>query len=585
MNDNRQDATQRIPMIQRIDQVCLEFETEWKAGRHPRIESFLADCPPQEHSLLLSELLGLELEYRNQRGDTIAVADYVDLFPDHRDTIAQHISAAAIDTVIPTIATRCPECETVNQLQLNQQSITNCTQCACALPVTQPCVENRRATVGIAAPDFQLPCIDTENRMARSVSLANYQGHWLAIVFYPRDFSFVCPTELSAFSERQNEFADLDCKLLGVSIDPMERHLDWLSTPTANGGLAELTFPLASDVEGALATAYGAFDPDANCCHRGLYLIDPQGILQYQVIHNQKVGRGTDEPLRVLSALQSGGFCSATWDTNNTNLDLTDFEAGRVISSYRIEQKIGSGGFGVVYRAHDSLLQRTVALKILYPDKLSGPISALREARLAAALNHPHVCTVYAVDDSMGVPMIAMEYLTGQTLRQRLDHGCLSDVDVARFGRQIAAGLAAAHKQGIGHGDLKPANVIFTDADTIKILDFGLAQVAQRDQSDTETHAGLVGTPAYMSPEQTTGTAPNPVSDVFSLGLLLLEMLTGHSVVSGNNIVEHMLQIRNIDAQHLTRQTPEPLASLLKRMLLPDPQERTISMSDIADSL
>ena len=100
MNDNRHDSTQRISMIQRIDQICLEFEKEWKAGRHPRIESFLADCPPQEHSILLSELLGVELEYRNQRGDSIAVADYVDLFPDHRDTIAQHISDAATDTVM-----------------------------------------------------------------------------------------------------------------------------------------------------------------------------------------------------------------------------------------------------------------------------------------------------------------------------------------------------------------------------------------------------------------------------------------------------------------------------------------------------
>jgi len=572
-------------MVQRIDQVCLEFEKEWKAGNHPQIETFLANCPEQERSILLSELLALELEYRNQRGDTIAMSDYVDLFPDHRDTIALHISEAAIDTVILTIATRCADCEAVNQLQPNQESTTHCTQCGSTLAVTQRRVENRRATVGTKAPDFQLPCVDTENKMAQSVSLGDYQGHWLAIVFYPRDFSFVCPTELSAFSERQSEFSDLDCRLLGVSIDPLERHLEWLSTPTSEGGLAGLKFPLASDVEGALATAYSAFDPESNSCHRGLYLIDPQGVLQYQVIHNHKVGRGTDEPLRVLSALQSGGFCSATWATHHSNLDLTDFESGRVLSNYRIERKIGSGGFGVVYRAHDSQLQRTVALKILYPHKLSGPISALREARLAAALNHPHVCTVYAVDDSMGVPMIAMEYLTGQTLRQRLDYGCLSESDVARFGRQIAAGLAAAHKQGIGHGDLKPANVIFTDEGTIKILDFGLAQAARRDPSDSETPAGLVGTPAYMAPEQTWGTAPNPASDVFSLGLLLLEMATGETVVTGNDAMEHMLQIRNIDAQQAAGRAPEPLASLLKRMLVPDPQERTISMSDIAASL
>ncbi|MEO1996302.1 MAG: redoxin domain-containing protein [Planctomycetaceae bacterium] len=583
MSDSGQDPTQHLSIPQRIDQICLDFEREWKAGTRPQIELFLESCPPDAYSDLLSELLALEFEYRIAGGETITVADYADLFPDHQDTIVQHLADASRETTVLVIESRCPECGTVNRLHFELKSQQTCTECGAVLPVTMSFVEEGRTTVGAVAPDFRLPCIDTDTKLARSVSLADYRGSWLAIVFYPRDFSFVCPTELTAFSERQTDFSELACQLLGVSIDPIERHLDWLRTPTAKGGISELTFPLASDVDGALATAYGAYDPQSKCCHRGLYLIDPQGILQYQVIHNQKVGRGTDEPLRVLSALQSGGFCSANWDTDNANLSLADLKPGRVISNYRIEQKIGSGGFGVVYRAHDSLLQRTVALKILPPDRLSGPVSALGEARMAASLNHPHVCTVYAIDDSMGVPMIAMEYLTGQTLRQRLNRESLSMVDVARFGRQIAAGLSAAHKQGIGHGDLKPANLIFSDSETIKILDFGLAQVARRDQSNIDR--GLTGTPAYMSPEQTCGTAPNPVSDVFSLGLLLLEMLTGQNAISGDDIMDQILQIRNFEAGRLTSQIPEPFAALLKQMLVIDPEERTIRMLDIAQSL
>ena len=583
MEYSDQDDTRDLALQQHIDRICLEFERAWKSGKRPQITTHLANCPDEAYADLLSELLELDLEYRMTAGDTIVVADYADLSPEHQDTIAQRISDASSNPSSPDVRCRCLECGTLNVLNLSVKSEQPCTVCQATLPATRYSVAEGKIAVGRPAPSFQLPCIDTNSRLASTASLSDYHGQWLAIIFYPRDFSFVCPTELTAFSERQAEFAELRCALLGVSIDSVERHLAWLQTSTTHGGLAELNFPLASDVDGKLATAYGAYDPDAQCCHRGLYLIDPEGVLQYQVIHNQMVGRGTDEPLRVLSALQSGGFCSATWNTDNANMSVGDFQTGRVVSNYRIENRIGSGGFGVVYRAHDTLLQRTVALKILPPDRLASPVSALSEARMAASLNHPHVCTVYAIDDSVGVPMIAMEYLTGQTLQQRLSETRLSAEDVAHFGKQIAAGLAAAHEQGIGHGDLKPANLIFSESNSIKILDFGLAQVTHGDQSEIER--GLSGTPAYMSPEQTTGRAPNAVSDVFSLGLLLLEMLTGDKAITGQKIVEQIEQIRSFNAEQATQHIPEPFRSLLKQMLVLSPQERTITMVDIAQAL
>src|SRR5262249_14709911 len=156
------------------------------------------------------------------------------------------------------------------------------------------------------------------------------------------------------------------------------------------------------------------------------------------------------------------------------------------------------------------------------------PQSALTEARAAAALNHPNVCTVFAVDDSEGVPIIIMEFLTGRPLSKILEDGALPPAQVAGLGRQLALGMAAAHKVGITHGDLKPANVMLTGEGVVKITDFGLARRAARPEDREATQVWtadgtgqIAGTPGYMSPEQSRGYPATPASDVFSFALVL----------------------------------------------------------------
>ena len=174
------------------------------------------------------------------------------------------------------------------------------------------------------------------------------------LMFYPRDFTFVCPTELTAFSARRPDFDKRDCALFGVSTDSIELHREWLATPPANGGVGSLQFPLMSDPEGTAARAYGVWIERQQVSARGLFLIDPAGILQYAVVHSLNVGRNPNEVLRVLDALQTGGLCPASWTLADGTIDAEKaLRAGTVLGSYRIREKLGSGTFGTVFAAWD----------------------------------------------------------------------------------------------------------------------------------------------------------------------------------------------------------------------------------------
>src|SRR5262249_32248022 len=209
----------------------------------------------------------------------------------------------------------------------------------------------------------------------------------------------------------------------------------------------------------------------AHLALRGLFIIDPNGVLQYHVVHNLSVGRSSDEILRVLDGLQTGGLCPAERAAGQPTLDISDnLGPNRVIGQYRVEASLGAGGFGAVFRARDLVLDRTVALKVVRSSNATRG-ALLAQARAAAALNHPNVCTLHAVDDSNGAPMIVMEYVAGETLANRIRSGALAPDVVTALGRQIAAGLATAHAAGVVHGDLKPANLMVTPEGTIKIMD------------------------------------------------------------------------------------------------------------------
>ena len=474
------------------------------------------------------------------------------------------------------------------------------------------------------APDFTLECIDWENRAERKVSLTDYAGQWLILLFYPRDFSFVCPTELVAFSAQMSEFSQRNCRLLGISVDSLKSHREWLETSQEDGGVGALQFPLASDNQGQTAQAFGVWDEEKQIAQRGLFVIDPGGVLQYAVIHNLNVGRGTAEVLRILDALQNGGLCPATWTNADGTLDPESvLKPGQVLGHYRIRRSLGEGTFGSVFAAWDLRLERNVAIKILKQNLATSRETVLAEARSAARLAHPNICTIYSVDEEDGLPLIAMEYLRGQHLSDLLK-APLPSSRIRSLAGQIAAGMAVAHNEQVVHGDLKPANVMVTEGDVVKILDFGLAktyrasqvkansavsdsaagsaeeettlvqrEVGAEDSFDLEDTLlendgralGLTGTPAYMSPEQCQGQSATPQSDVFSLGLIVFEMLMGRRALSENNLIKLIMHLQKDDlAEDLAAQVPAPFQGVLRSMLAGNPADRP-AMSQVAEEL
>ncbi len=201
---------------------------------------------------------------------------------------------------------------------------------------------------------------------------------------------------------------------------------------------------------------------------------------------------------------------------------------GKTVSHYKILEKIGEGGMGVVYKAEDTKLKRTVALKFLPPEWTHDPQAKerfLREAQAAAALDHPNICTVYEIDEAKGKIFISMAYIEGQTLKQKMESGPFEIEDAQGIILQIALGLHEAHQKGIVHRDIKPGNIMLTKKGLAKITDFGLAKV-ERGVDRTKTNM-IVGTAAYMSPEQAQGENVDFRSDIWSLGVLFYEMLTG----------------------------------------------------------
>lgn len=174
--------------------------------------------------------------------------------------------------------------------------------------------------VGQPAPDFTMPSTRNLKTLDEPVSLKDYEGKWLVLVFYPLDFTFVCPTELTAISDRIEEFAERDTEVVGISTDSVHSHRAWLRTPREENGVAGLQYPLAADITHSVSRDYGVLVEEEGIALRGLYIIDPEGTLQYAVVHNLNVGRSVDEVLRVLDGLQTGGLCPSDWTPDQQTL-------------------------------------------------------------------------------------------------------------------------------------------------------------------------------------------------------------------------------------------------------------------------
>jgi peroxiredoxin 2/4 len=178
------------------------------------------------------------------------------------------------------------------------------------------------AKVGQPAPDFKMKTTADMKTLASTASLKDYEGKWLVLFFYPLDFTFVCPTEILALSNAYEQFVELDADILGVSTDSVHSHKAWINTPLDKNGLEGLKYPLASDITKSVARDYGVLIEEEGIALRGLFIIDPNGVLQYSVINNLNIGRSVDETLRVLQGLQSGGLCAANWKPGQSNLKV-----------------------------------------------------------------------------------------------------------------------------------------------------------------------------------------------------------------------------------------------------------------------
>lgn len=174
--------------------------------------------------------------------------------------------------------------------------------------------------VGEPAPFFEMPSTRNLDTLEEVVTLDDYRGKWLVLFFYPYDFSFVCPTEILALSDRYDEFLALGADILGVSTDSVYAHRAWLQTPQEKNGIQGTKFILGSDTTHSVSKAYGVLVQDEGVAQRGLFIIDPEGVLQYSVVHKMNIGRSVSETLRVLEALQAGGMCGANWEPGEDTL-------------------------------------------------------------------------------------------------------------------------------------------------------------------------------------------------------------------------------------------------------------------------
>jgi len=307
-----------------------------------------------------------------------------------------------------------------------------------------------------------------------------------------------------------------------------------------------------------------------------------------------------DEPLRrkvealLASRQRAGNFIEtsavgiATKIIENGQPDLL---AGRTIGHYKLSERIGTGGMGDVYLATDITAGRKAALKLL-PTRFTGDAERLKrfqqEAHAVVALNHPNILTVYEIGEDHSTHYIASELIEGETLRQRLARGRMALDEASDVAIQVASALAAAHQAGIVHRDIKPENIMLRPDGYVKVLDFGIAKLAEQEVPVTiptdealllvETNLGsIVGTARYMSPEQALGAPVDKRTDIWSLGVVLYEMVTGHQPFTGETPAEAMHSILETEppplTSHLTH-TPAELQQIISETLRKDREER-----------
>src|SRR6266850_3399926 len=270
----------------------------------------------------------------------------------------------------------------------------------------------------------------------------------------------------------------------------------------------------------------------------------------------------------------------------------TMLKAGVTLGGYRVERQLGRGGMGTVFLAYDTRLHRQVALKVIEGSAVeTSQTRLLREARNAAALNHPNICTIHEIGEANGTAFIAMEYAEGRSLRERLDESRLSLEDALRFGIQGADALAYAHDHNVVHRDFKAANAIVTEGGRLKIVDFGLAHRSDAMIAGATTMATLVpagaaaGTPYAMAPEQVRGEAADARTDIWALGVLLYEMVSGTRPFESATTAELFSSILRDAPAAMPETVPVELRAVVERCLEKAPERRYQHASEVRAAL
>jgi len=258
------------------------------------------------------------------------------------------------------------------------------------------------------------------------------------------------------------------------------------------------------------------------------------------------------------------------------------------VGRYKILDAIGAGATSRVVRAHDPMIGRVVAIKLFPPEIAKGEARArfLQEARVVGQISHPYIITLHdmGIDEASATPYLVMEYIEGQPLDKHLEKGSIPFPRACAWAGNVAAALAVAHRKGVIHGDVKPANILITEDGRVKLTDFGMARLASHNGADSP----LLGTPAYWCPEQIVGKAQDARSDIFSLGVVLYEMVTGQRPFDADSlqgICGRVLSSTPLPPSHFNNSLPQPLNDIIVRCLAKDPAARYASCDLLADDL
>lgn len=260
--------------------------------------------------------------------------------------------------------------------------------------------------------------------------------------------------------------------------------------------------------------------------------------------------------------------------------------AGRIEKCYKFIERIGEGGMGVVYRGEQIILKKTVALKLTagtLSEEETGRL--LREAQLAARVEHPNVVQVFDADVVDGRLFIVTQFVAGRSLEKVIEAERLSPIECARIVRAAASGLAAIHEKGIIHRDIKPSNILITDKGEVKISDFGISKEFGKITTRLTSEGFAVGTPAYMSPEQCRGEPLTTATDLYSLGIVFYELLTGSHPYPADDSWALMNKHTGEELPPLTDDVPRPLARIVEEMTRKSADERSLSAAEIAEEL